>query len=138
MSLFTCSVEHRWTAIGVSTGRRMDVEGIRQANEQVEQCSIVDRFGHLLISPSGTSQLLHLTIGNSVGVPGKCAHKVEQEPFRGRDWNVIEWNPLANRVCNRRVLFALQLQEPRMATESVMAPGERGHVGRDHFVLCAR
>ena len=43
--------------------------------------------------------------------------------------------PIAQRRRGFRVLLSLQLQEPGMAAESIVAAVERRDVGGDHFVL---
>src|SRR5438445_7370402 len=112
----------------------MDVEGIREAHEEVEECAVIDGFGDLGIRPSRLTEPLDLLVGDAVRVSGQRLDEVQQESvLRGQAGGVEV--PVAQRGRRLRVLLPLQLQEPGMAAESVMTAVERRDVGGDHFVL---
>lgn len=114
----------------------MDVEGVGEAHEHVEEGGIVDGFGDLRVAPTGVAQCLNLGVGDAVGVAGDGGDEVEQEPLSGGDGGVVEVG-VADGLGDGCEVFALQLQEPCVAAESVVAVGEGGDVGGDHFVLGA-
>lgn len=98
----------------------MDVEGIGKTNEQIEERCVVNRFGNLGIGPSCLPQPLHLFIGDSVRVPGERPDELEQQPVFRRQAGGIEI-AITNGGGSRRILLTLQLQEPRVAAQSIVA-----------------
>lgn len=123
-------------AIGVVAEWRLDIEGVGKADKEVEQRADVNCLGDLGLGPAGVAQTLDLFVGDSVGVSGEGTGELQQEPLGGRDRRAIE---IAVAECLRHwaVLFALQLQEPGVAAQSIMAAIERGDIRGDHFVLGA-
>lgn len=99
----------------------MDVKGVGKTHEQIEERSVVNRFGNLRIGPACLAQPLHLFIGDSVRVPGERPHELEQQPVSWGQAGGIEI-AIANRGGSRRILLTLQLQEPRVAAQSIVAP----------------
>lgn len=123
-------------AVGVVFGGGVDVEGVGEAHEHVEEGGIVDGFGDLRFAPACVAQRLNLGVGDAVGVAGDGGDEVEQEPLGGGDGGVVEVG-VADGPGDGCEVFALQLQEPCVVAESVVAVGESGDVGGDHFVLGA-
>lgn len=80
----------RRDAILVHMRRWMDVEGIRETHEQIEQCTVVDCFGNLRIAPAHVAEPLHLLVSNAICMAGKCADKFEQQTFGVCDRCLIE------------------------------------------------
>jgi hypothetical protein len=121
-------------AIRVHHRRRMNIEGIGQTHEEVEERAVVDRLGDLWIAPPDVAQRLHLFIRDAVSMPRQRADELQQQAFCRRDGSAIKV-AVAERLGGLTILLALQLQEPRMATQSIMTAIERRYVGRDHLVL---
>ena len=48
----------------------MDVEGIGEPHEQVEERAIVDCFGNLRVGPPHLAKPLDLLVGDAIRVPG--------------------------------------------------------------------
>ena len=116
----------------------MDVEGIRQAHEQVEQRTVVDRFGNLLVAPADPPQTVNLVIGNPIGVSGQRADESQQGALCLADRHLLERRAVTNGLRRRRKLLALQLQEPRVRAQSIVTPVQRRHIRGDHLVLSSR
>ena len=112
----------------------MDVEGIRETHEEVEERPIVDCFRNLGVAPTGLAQSLDLLVRDAIGVPGQGLDELQQQPLLGREPGGLEI-ALPQGRGGLRVLLTLQLQEPGMAAESIVATVERGDIGRDHLVL---
>ena len=112
----------------------MDVEGIGKADEEVEERAVVDGFGNLGVGPPGLTEPLDLLVGDAVRVPGQRLDEFQQQSVLGRQVGGVEVSVAQSRR-NLGVLLTLQLQEPGMATESIVATIQRRDVGRDHFVL---
>jgi hypothetical protein len=112
----------------------MDVEGIGEAHEEIEKRPVVDRFGNLRVPPAGVAQSLDLLVGDAIGVPRQGFDELQQQPVLGRETGGVEVS-VAQRGGGLRILLTLQLQEPGMAAESIVATIERGDIGRDHLVL---
>lgn len=70
-------LENGGHAIGVIPRLRVNVERICESNEEIEQRSVVDRLGDLLVRPAGVPQAVNLLVGDAVRVPGECAHEFE-------------------------------------------------------------
>ena len=97
----------------------MNVEGIGQAHEEIEQGAIVDRLRNLRIGPTHVAELLHLGIRDAVGMLGQRADELQQAALGRSDGCAVQ---IASAECLRRlrVVLALQLQEPCMTTQSIM------------------
>src|SRR5947209_11237238 len=52
--------------IRVAARRRVDVEGVGQTGEEVEERAIIDCFGDLRVAPARIAQGLHLFVGNPI------------------------------------------------------------------------
>jgi hypothetical protein len=46
----------------------VDVEGVRQPDEQIEEGPDIHRLGNLGIAPTGIAQRLHLLVGDAIGM----------------------------------------------------------------------
>jgi hypothetical protein len=112
----------------------VDVEGIGKAHEEVEERAVVDRFGDLRVGPPDLAKPLDLRVRDAICVPGQRLDEFQQQPVFRRQPGGVEI-AVTQRRRRFRVLLSLQLQEPGVAAESVMAAVERGDVGGDHFVL---
>ena len=112
----------------------MDVEGVGEAHEEVEKSPVVDRLGNLGVGPPDLTEPLDLFVGDAVGVPGQRLDELQQQPVLGREPGGVEIT-LAEGSRGLRVLLTLQLQEPGMAAESIVATVERRDVRRDHLVF---
>ena len=112
----------------------MDVEGVGEADEQIEERPIVDRFSDLSIAPTGVAQSLDLLVGDAIRVSSQSFDEFQQQPVPGRETGAVEV-PVTQRRRGLRILLALQLQEPRVAAESIVTAVERRHIGGDHLVL---
>ena len=102
----------------------MDVEGVGEADEQIEERPIVDRFSDLSIAPTGAAQSLDLLVGDAIRVSSQRLDEFQEQPVPGREAGAIEI-AVAQRGRGLRILLALQLQEPRVAAESIVATVER-------------
>jgi len=102
----------------------MNVKGIGKTHEKVEERTIVNRFSNLRVIPADVAQCLDLLIGDAIGVSRERFDEFEQQHVLWREAGSIEI-PRTERGCGRRVLFALQLQEPGVAAQSIMATVER-------------
>jgi len=112
----------------------MDVEGIGKAHEEVEERAVVNGFGDLGVGPAGLAKPLDLIVGNAIRVPRERLDEFQEQSMFRRQVGGVEI-PVAQSRRRFRVLLSLQLQEPGMAAESVVAAVERRDVGCDHFVL---
>jgi hypothetical protein len=112
----------------------MNVEGIGKAHEEVEERAVIDGFGDLGVGPPGLTEPLDLLVGDPVGVPGQRLDEFQEQSVLRRQVGAVEV-PVAQSRRRLRVLLTLQLQEPGMTAESIVAAVERRDVGRDHFVL---
>ena len=68
----------------------MDVKGIREAHEEIEERAVVYRFRNLGIAPAGVAQPLDLLVGNAIGVPGQRFDELQQQPVLGREAGSVE------------------------------------------------
>ena len=98
----------------------MDVEGIGKAHEEVEERTVVDSLGNLSVGPPDLAEPLDLVVGDAVSVPGQRLDEFQEQPVLRRQVRGVQV-PVAQRRRRLRVLFSLQLQEPRMAAESIVA-----------------
>ena len=98
----------------------MDIEGIGKAYEKVEERAVIGGFGDLGIGPAGLAQPLDLLVRDAVRVPGQRLDELEEQAVLARQVRRVEV-PVAQRPRHFRVLFALQLQEPGMVAESIVA-----------------
>src|SRR5216683_1816677 len=114
----------------------MDVEGVGKAHEEVEERAVVNGFGDLGVGPADLAKPLDLLIRDAIGVPGERLDEFQQQSVFRRQVGGAEV-PVAQSRRRFRVLLSLQLQEPGMAAESVVAAVERRDVRRDHFMLSA-
>jgi hypothetical protein len=114
----------------------MDVEGIGEAHEKIEKRSIIDGLRDLGVAPPSVAQSLDLLVRDPIGVPGQRFDEFQQQAMLGREAGGVEI-PVAQGRGGPRVLLTLQLQEPCMAAESIVAAVERGDVRGDHLVLSA-
>ena len=112
----------------------MDIEGIGKAHEEVEERAVIDGFGDLGVGPADLTEPLDLLIGDAIGVPRQGLDEFQKQPMFRRQARGIQV-PVAQSRRGLRVLLSLQLQEPGMAAESIVAAVERRDVGRDHLVL---
>jgi hypothetical protein len=112
----------------------MDVEGIGQAHEEVEERAVVDSLGDLGVGPADLTEAFDLLIGDAIGVPGQGLDQFQKESVFGRQARGVEV-PVAQGRRGLRVLLTLQLQEPGVAAESIVAAVKRRDVGGDHLVL---
>jgi hypothetical protein len=112
----------------------MDVEGIGKTHKEVEERPIVNGLRDLGVGPPDLTQLLDLLVRNPVGMPCERLNKLKKQPVLGRKLGRIEVT-VAQGGGGLRILFTLQLQEPRMAAESIVAAVQRRDIGGNHFVL---
>jgi len=112
----------------------MDVKGVSEPYEEIEERPVVDRFSDLGVAPAGLPQSLDLLVGDAIGVSSQRFDEFQQQPVPGREPGGLEV-PVAQGRRGLRVLFPLQLQEPRMAAQSIVAAVERRNVRGDHLVL---
>ena len=105
----------------------MDVKGIREAHEEIEERAIVDRFRDLGVAPSGLAQSLDLLVRDAIGMPRQRFDELQQQPVLRGEPGGVEI-AIAQGGGGLRVLLTLQLQEPGMATESIVATVERGDI----------
>ena len=112
----------------------MDVEGIGKAHKEVEERAVVDRFGDLCVGPPDLPKPLDLLIRDAIRVPGQRFDEFQEQSVFRRQVGGVEV-AVAQRRRRFRVLLSLQLQEPGVAAESVMAAVERRDIGGDHFVF---
>ena len=128
------ALQDAWNARCIVRRIRMDVEGIRETHEEVEERPLVDRFRNLGVAPPGLAQSLDLLVRDAIGVPGQGLDELQQQSVLGREPGGVEIT-IAQGGGGLRVLLTLQLQEPGVAAESIMAAVKRRDVGGDHFVL---
>ncbi len=102
----------------------MDIEGIGEADEQVEERAVVNGFRDLGIGPAHVTQALDLLVRDAVGIPGQRLNEFQQQPVLGREVGCREV-AFTERGGNLRVLLTLQLQEPCMTAQSIVAAVER-------------
>jgi len=98
----------------------VDVEGIGKAHEEVEKRAVVDGFGNLRVGPPNLAQPLDLLVGDAISVPGQRLDEFQEQPVLRRQIGGVEV-AVAQRRRGSRVLLSLQLQEPGMAAESIVA-----------------
>lgn len=98
----------------------MDVEGIGKANEKVEERAIIDGLGDLGVAPPRFAQPLDLLVRDAVGMPGERLDEFEEQALLRRYVGGVKVAVAQGRR-GLRVLLTLQLQEPGMATESIVA-----------------
>src|ERR1700694_2608710 len=112
----------------------MDVEGIGEADEEVKERAVVDGLGDMRVGPAGLPKTLDLLVGYAICVPGQRLDEFQKQSVFRRQVGSVE---VSVAECRRRfrVLLSLQLQEPGMAAESIVAAVERRDVRRDHLVL---
>ncbi len=115
----------------------MDIERIGEAHEHVEQRTVIDGLRDLRIAPPDIAQALHVIVRNAISVTSQCTNELEQEPLRRGDDCLVEV-AIPQRLSRAAELLSLQLQEPRMGAQSIVAAADRRHVGSDHFMLSAR
>jgi len=89
----------------------MDVEGIGEPHEEIEERPIIDSLRDLSVAPPGLAQSLDLLVRDPVGVPGQRFDEFEEQPVLGRKAGGIEI-PVAQSRSGLGVLLTLQLQEP--------------------------
>lgn len=68
----------------------MNVEGVREAYEEIEECSVIDRLGNLGVGPSSLPQGSHLFVGDLVGVSGQGLDEFEEQPVFRRQPSYVE------------------------------------------------
>ena len=61
----------------------MNVEGVGQADKEVEECSVVNRFGDLRVSPPDVSKGLDLFVADPVGVTREGLDEFEEQTVPG-------------------------------------------------------
>ena len=105
----------------------MDIEGIGKPHEQIEQRSVVHGLRDLRVGPSYVSKGLDLFVADAVGVPGQCPHEFQEKALCPRDRRAVQI-PVAQRLCDLTVLFSLQLQEPRVAAQSIVTSIESRYI----------
>ena len=98
----------------------MDVEGVGKAHEKVEERAIIDGFGDLGVGPPRLAQSLDLLVRDAVGMAGERLDEFEEQALLRRHLGGVEVT-IAQRGRGLRVLLTLQLQEPRMAAQSIVA-----------------
>jgi len=126
--------QDRRNARGVERGVGMDVEGVGKAHEEVEERTIVNGFGDLRVRPASLTQPLDLLVGDAIRVAGERFDEFQEKSVLRCEAGGVEVSITKSRG-RLRVLFTLQLQEPGMAAESIVAAVQRRDVRRDHFVL---
>ena len=99
-----------WWVDRIRRYRWANVEGVRDAVEEVEQRCIVDRFGDLCIRPAGVPQALNLLIGDVVGVTSQGAHELQQQPLGSAEPRRLKI-AFAQRLGGLVVLLAVQLPQ---------------------------
>ena len=127
---------HRRDPVRLYRWGRMDIEGVRQSHEEVEQGPVVDGLGDLSVGPADIAQALDLFVGNPIN--GRV--RVSTNSNSRRSSGLIgarSRSPSRSRRSGLAVLGSLQLQEPRMGAESLVASVQRRNVQRDHLVLSA-
>ncbi len=112
----------------------MDIEGIGKTHEEVEERAVVNGFGDLRVGPTSLAKPLDLLVGDAIGVPGKRLDELQEQSVFRTQVGGVEVSVAQSRR-GFRVLLSLQLQEPGMAAQSIVAAVERRDIGRDHFVL---
>ena len=112
----------------------MDVEGIGKAHEEVEQGAVVDGFGDLGVVPPGLTEAFDLPIADAMSMARQGLYEFQQQSMFRRKGGGLQVT-IAQGRRGSRVLLSLQLQEPGMAAESIVAAVERRDIGGDHFVL---
>src|SRR5215472_12173874 len=60
-------------------GGRLDVEGVGESNEEVEQGGVVGGLGDLLVGPAVVTQLLHLFVRDLVSRAGDRGYELEEQ-----------------------------------------------------------
>jgi len=68
----------------------VNVEGIREAYEEVEQRAVVDGLGDLRVAPADVAQPLDLFVRDAVGVPGQGLDEFQQPSSLGRQAGGVE------------------------------------------------
>lgn len=111
--------DRRRNAVCVHDLGRMDIEGIGESHEQIEQRPVVHSLRDLRVGPSHVPKNLDLFVGDAVCVPGQCAHEFQEKALCLRDRRAVQI-PVSQRLCDLSVLRSLQLQEPRVAAESIV------------------
>src|SRR5688572_10142141 len=112
----------------------MDVERVGEPDEHREERPDVDRLGDLRLRPAGLPQPLDLFVRDFVRVLGQRLDELQQKTLGRSHRRAIEV-AVTQRLCGLAELLALQLQEPCMAAQSIVALVQRGDVRRDHLVL---
>jgi hypothetical protein len=111
--------EHGGKALAVELGRRVDVEGVGPADEEVEQRGVVGGLGDRLLRPARPA--CPSTWASVCGRGASSAFRRTREAGAP----LIEWGPVKpSRADGPNVgaeLVALQLQEPSVARQSVVA-----------------
>lgn len=113
---------------------RVDVERIGKPDEQIEKRTDVHSLGDLRITPPGVPQRLHLFVGDPVGVSRQRADKFQEQTLCGRDRRAVQV-AVSQRLGDLAELLSLQLQEPRVAAQSIVAVVQRRDPRRNHLVL---
>lgn len=101
-------------AVGVDRGVGVNVEGVGEANEDVEKCGDIGRLCDLLVAPVRRSKLLDLAVGHPVGMTGHGPDVLQQQSFGFGDWKLVKVS-VPKRLAKLSVFVALQLQEPCVA-----------------------
>ena len=98
----------------------MDVESVGKTNEEVEERAVVDGFGDLRVRPPGLAQALDLLVGDAIRVVGQRFDEFQEQSVLRWEAGGLEVSITQSRGCPR-ILFTLQLQEPGMAAQSIVA-----------------
>lgn len=98
----------------------MDVKRIGDPHQHAEERRIVDRFTDLCVSPSDVTKGLDLFVGDAIGVAGQGFDKLQQTALPRGDRRKTQV-AVSERLCGLGVFFPLQLQEPSVGAESIVA-----------------
>ena len=105
----------------------MDVEGVGEPHEEIEKGPVIDCLRDLGVAPPSLAQSLDLLVRDPVGVPRQRFDEFQEQPVLRRKAGGVEI-PIAQSRSGLGVLLTLQLQEPCMAAESIVATVKRGDV----------
>jgi hypothetical protein len=105
----------------------MDVEGIRETNEEAEHCGDVHRLGDLLVGPPNTSKVFDLIIGDPICVPRDGVDELQEKLVAFLDLQIVQV-PASKGRCEFPIFLALQLQEPSVTRESIVATVHGRHI----------
>lgn len=68
----------------------MNIEGIGETHEEIEECAVIHSLGNLGVGPSSFAQGSHLFIGDLVRVAGQRLDELEEQPVSRRQASCVE------------------------------------------------